>query len=91
MARTSTLLSPDQVESVHEGSLEILENVGVLERNPEARERFAAYGGRVDGEMGIVRIPRAIVEEHRQLFPPTLTFHGLDPHFDRTIPGRMPR
>jgi trimethylamine--corrinoid protein Co-methyltransferase len=39
------LLTSEQVEQVHEASLEILENVGVLVRNEEARELYIKHGG----------------------------------------------
>ncbi|MGD8627178.1 MAG: trimethylamine methyltransferase family protein [Anaerolineae bacterium] len=86
----STLLGPEQVESVHDASLEILERVGLLVRNREARARFAAHGCRVDGQTAIVRFPRAVVEEHRRAFPATFTFHGRDPDLDRTVPDDGP-
>jgi trimethylamine--corrinoid protein Co-methyltransferase len=90
MRTLATLLSKEEVEAVHGATLEILENVGLLVQNREARERFAAHGCLVDGERGLVRFPRAVVEEHRQAFPPTFTFHGRDPRTDRTVPDDSP-
>jgi len=90
MRRIATLLTQDEVEAVHDATLEILETVGLLVHNREAWERFASHGCRVDGERGIVRFPRAVVEEHRQASPPTFTFHGRDPGTDRTIPDDGP-
>jgi trimethylamine--corrinoid protein Co-methyltransferase len=90
MEETAAVLTPEQVAAVHEASLEVLENVGLLVRNQEARERFAAHGCRVEGDKGIVRFPRAVVEAHRRAFPPSFTFHGRDPAFDRTLPDDSP-
>ncbi len=84
------LLTPEQVARVHEASLEILEDVGVLVCNVEARERFARHGCHVDSETQVVKLPRAIVEQFRQACPPTFTFHGRDPRYDRTLPGDRP-
>jgi trimethylamine--corrinoid protein Co-methyltransferase len=84
------LLNPEQVEQVHEASLEILENVGMLVRNSEARDQFAHHGCRVDRDSPIVKFPRAVVEEFRVACPPTFTFHGRDPQYDRTIPDDGP-
>jgi trimethylamine--corrinoid protein Co-methyltransferase len=78
------------VERVHEASLEILENVGVLVRNAEARDRFAKHGCLVDGESLVVRIPRGVAKDFLQAAPPRFTFHGRDPQFDRTIPEDGP-
>ena len=90
MNTLATLLSQEEVEAVHEATLEILEITGVLVQNREARERFVAHGCRVDGETAIVRFPRAVVEEHRQSFPPTFALHGRDPDLDRTLPDDGP-
>ncbi len=91
MTRTlAAMLSPEEVKAVHAATLEILETTGMLVQNREARERFAAHGCRVDGGTGIVRFPRAVVEEHRQAFPPTFIFHGRDPDLDRTLPDDGP-
>ena len=86
----ATLLTPEQVERVHEASLEILENVGLLVRNERARERFAKHGCRVDAETEIVKFPRQVVEHFRDAYPAKFTFHGRDPQYDRTIPDDGP-
>jgi len=84
------LLTREQVERVHEASLEILENVGLLVRFEKARSLFAARGCKVDPEKLIVKFPRAVVEQYRKMMPPTFTFYGRDPKFDRTIPRDSP-
>lgn len=86
----ATLLSPEQVVRVHDASLEILEQVGMLVRNPRAREIFAAHGGQVDAQSEIVKLPRQVVERYRQMFPPDFTFCARDPQYDRTIPDDSP-
>jgi trimethylamine--corrinoid protein Co-methyltransferase len=84
----ATLLTDEQVERTHQASLEVLENVGLLVRNNKAREIFIKHGCKVDGER--VRYPREVVEQFRSLMPPTFTFRGRDPKFDRTIPKDGP-
>ena len=86
----ATLLSPEQVARVHDASLEILEQVGMLVRNPRAREIFAAHGGRVDAQSEIVRLPGQVVEHYRKMFPPTFTFCARDPRYDRSLPDDSP-
>src|SRR3990170_2592539 len=73
------LLTQQQVQRVHEASLEILEEVGLLVRNPKAREVFGRHGCRVDSQSQIVRLPPAVVEEFRSSIPPTFTFGARDP------------
>ncbi|HEX9616067.1 MAG TPA: trimethylamine methyltransferase family protein [Anaerolineales bacterium] len=86
----ATLLSQEQVERVHQVSLEILETVGMLVRNSQAREIFAKHGAQVDAESEVVKIPGQVVEQYRKLFPPSFTFCARDPQYDRTIPGDSP-
>jgi trimethylamine---corrinoid protein Co-methyltransferase len=84
------LLTDEEVEGVHQASLEILAEVGIRVDFAGARERFAKHGCMVDSEANIVRLPPGVVEEFRALIPPTFTFHGRDPQFDRTIPDDGP-
>src|ERR671912_353926 len=80
------LLTSEQVERVHEASLEILQEVGLLVRFAPARELFRNHGGEVDSETNRVKFPRAIVEKYIKVLPPKFTFHGRDPKYDRTFP-----
>ena len=86
----ATLLTPQQVERIHEASLEILENVGMLVRNENARRIFQHHGCKVDSQNERVKFPRHIVEEFRKLTPPKFTFHGREPKYDRTLPDDRP-
>ena len=86
----ATLLTQEQVQRTHEASLEILENAGLLVRSGKARALFARHGCKVDSETQIVIFPRAVVEQYRKMLPPTFTFRGRDPKFDRTIPQDGP-
>lgn len=86
----ATLLTDEQVKRTHEASLEILENVGLLVRNEKARAIFGKHGCKVDADAHIVKFPRAAVEKYRSMLPPTFTFRGRDPKFDRTIPRDSP-
>lgn len=84
------LLTEEQVHRVHEASLEILEHVGLLVRNDEARAVFAEHGCKVDPQSKIVRLPSEIVEEFRSMIPAKFTFGGRDPAYDRTLPDDGP-
>ncbi len=87
LARYAELLTPAQIERVHEVSLEVLERVGLLVRNRKARDRFGCFGCAVDTDTQIVRFPRAVVEEFRAAIPPSFTFHGRSEAFTKTIPN----
>lgn len=84
------LLTLEQVDRIHEASLEILENVGLLVRNEKARTRLEEHGCRRQGDSQIIKFPRTVVEHFCEAFPPTFTFRGRDPQYDRTIPGDGP-
>ncbi|MCE5262910.1 MAG: trimethylamine methyltransferase family protein [Deltaproteobacteria bacterium] len=83
-------LTAQEVERVHEASLSILEETGILVRNEKARKIFAQAGCRVEGETGVVKIPGKVVEAYSKAFPHSFTFRGRDPRYDRTIPEEGP-
>lgn len=90
MTNFATLLTPRQVERIHTASLEILENVGLLVHNDKARTYFSKHGCQVDSETLLVKFPPQVVEHFRSAIPPTFTFRGRDPKFDRSIPDDRP-
>ena len=83
------LLTAEQVQRVHEASLWVLENVGILAHNPKARAVFKAHGCSV-GDDGLVTFPPAVVERYMKVCPHSFTFRGRDPRFDHTIPDDGP-
>ncbi len=83
-------LKDDEIDYVHQASLEILEETGLLVRNEKARKRFAEHGAKVNFDSHVVRIPADIVEKYRALIPPTITLRGRNPKFDVTFPRRLP-
>jgi trimethylamine--corrinoid protein Co-methyltransferase len=84
------LLTAEQVQTLHEAALTILEETGLLVRNEAAREVFGRHGCRVDAETGIVRLPRAVVEQWRQSFPARFHLYGRDPQYDVVLPDDGP-
>ncbi len=86
----TNFFSTQEKDRIHQASLELLENVGILVRNEKARAYFAKHGCQVDSQTGLVKIPRSLVEQARQSFMPTYTFTAQDPKFDKTIPEGGP-
>jgi trimethylamine--corrinoid protein Co-methyltransferase len=84
------LLTREQVERVHEASLEILAEVGLLVRFAPARDLFRRHGCDVDAETNRVRFPRAVVEKYLPYLPSRFTFYARDPQYDKTIPDDSP-
>ncbi len=87
IAAYAELLTPAQVSAVHEASLEVLAEIGILVRNEKARERLQRHGCRLDPDTQVVTFPRAVIEEFRRLVPPSFTFHARDEAFTKVIPG----
>ena len=91
MARSSArALSPQEVQDIHEASLAVLEDVGILVHSAEAREVLCARGCRLDDTGGVVRFPTSVVEETIKQFAPTFTFFARDPAKDVTLPDDGP-
>lgn len=84
------LLTQEQVERIHDASLEILEQVGLKVRYKPARELFERHGCITSTDSEIVKFPRVVVEKYRKMASPTFTFRGRDPKFDKTIPQDSP-
>jgi len=86
----ANFFTDEQKRRIHDVSLDILENVGMLVHNDEARAIFASHGCLVDEGTRLVKIPAKVVEECRQSFVPTYTFTARDPKFDITLPDNRP-
>ncbi|MBO6719413.1 MAG: trimethylamine methyltransferase family protein [Rhizobiaceae bacterium] len=57
------LLSPDQVEAIHEASMHILENFGIEMMSRRALDLFASSGAKVDRSTQTVFLDRGMVAE----------------------------
>lgn len=84
------LLTAEQVQLIHEASLEILENVGLKVNNKKARDLFKKNGCHIDSETLIVKFPRTVIKEFMSIVPTEFTFHGRDPKYDRVLPQDGP-
>ena len=57
------ILSADQIEAIHQASLEVLRDAGIKYLSATARKLFRAAGAMVDDSRQIVRFDPALVEE----------------------------
>ena len=71
------ILTKSEIEQIHETSLRIMENVGIVFSYAPARELLAKHGAKVDGHR--VFFPRALVEENLKTVPSSFTLHARDP------------
>lgn len=80
------VLSPDDIEQIHQSTLDVLWNIGLKVMSSRAREIFADNGCPVDEEKSIVKIPAHLVEDAIQSTPATYRAHALNPKNDY-VPG----
>lgn len=80
------LLSDDEIESIHQHSLQVIEEIGMDVLLPEARDIYAKAGALVSDER--VRIGREIIEQALKTPPAEFTFHARNPEHSIRIGGR---
>lgn len=71
------MMSPDQLESIHEGALRVLAETGVVFRNQEAVDVLAGRGFAVDGHR--VRVTAAQVDAMLAVAPRFFTLEARNP------------
>ena len=81
------VLTNDELESIHQGTLEVLQHAGVAVHNAEARKVMAEAGCKVVDDL-VVRIPPHVVENAIRLAPSKLALAGRTPDRDVVIEGR---
>jgi trimethylamine--corrinoid protein Co-methyltransferase len=82
------VLSADQVEAIHEASMELLELQGMRILHEGARNLLAAAGAMVDQDRQMVRFDRALVLEHVARAPRDFTLHARNPAKSFRVGGR---
>ena len=85
LATRAKFLSEADMQKIHEASLYLLENKGVIFKAPEAVELFKQHGARVDGEL--VYIPTSLVEECLKQVPSEFRVEAINPERSITIGG----
>jgi trimethylamine--corrinoid protein Co-methyltransferase len=75
----------DEIEEIHDGTLWVLEHVGVLVDSPAARQIFDSGGCRVDAQTGMVKFPPYVVQEAIASAPREVIFAGRDADHDVVV------
>jgi len=81
------LLSPVQLRSLKQGTLRLLDEVGIHFPSQEALEIFADHRARVDWDGQTVRIPPDLVDRAMSTAPRSFTLGGREERFDLTLDG----
>ncbi len=75
---TTTLLSDAEIETMHERTLDVFEEIGIRVTHPEALARLAAAGASVETHSGLVRFDRHLVRELLDQAPAVVLETGLN-------------
>jgi trimethylamine--corrinoid protein Co-methyltransferase len=81
------LLTPDEVERIHDGALQILQRTGIATSSDKLLGLMAEHGQDVDVANRRIRFSPDFVEEKRALAPRHLTLAGRTPDRDLAIDG----
>jgi trimethylamine--corrinoid protein Co-methyltransferase len=82
------LLSDEEITSIHETSLKILQQIGIKVLSKKVQNLLAENGSKIDGASSIVKIPGSLVEEAIAEAPKEITLCGRNPKFDLKLPSK---
>ncbi len=72
------ILSEDEVRKIHETTVKILMDPGIVVDDPEARAIFKEHGCLVDDETKKVKIPEEVLNKALSTIPPEFTLYSRD-------------
>ena len=81
------VLSEQDLDAIHDGSMRILEEIGLEVLNERAIDLYEADGARVDRDRGLVFLDRKRVMELIAMVPAQFTLHARNPERNCTIGG----
>jgi len=81
------ILTEEQIEAIHRGTLDILETTGVRVEHDRALKLFADHGCKVDFKEKRVRIPSYLVEDCLDKCPSSFALKARDSKYDLRIGG----
>ena len=74
-----SVLDDEQVERIHEGSLQVLRDIGMKVLGDAAFDLYKAHGAEADADSRIVRFDPGLVEESIAKAPRSFTLHARNP------------
>lgn len=81
------ILTPQEVQKIHDATLHIIENVGVRFPSERALEVWEANGATVDHDSMIVRVKPHIIEDALKKAPSAYSLGARDPQQDCPLDG----
>lgn len=76
------VLEKEEVELIHEKTLNLLENLGIKVESEEARDLLKDNGATVDEASEVVKFPEALILEQLKLVPDNFRLWGSDGSFN---------
>ena len=80
------LMDEEQVKRIDEESMKVLEEVGVMFRDPIALQQWKEAGATVEGEL--VKFDRGMIRELISSIPSKITYHARNPENNLDLGGR---
>ena len=81
------LVSSDELEAIHEASLDILQTLGIEFLNDQAKQIVRQAGGEVAGDSCLVKLDRDLVMQLLASCPAEFTLHARNPAHNVQIGG----
>ena len=78
-------LSEDEIEHIHNDTLEILWERGMQVQHPRALELLTDAGAKIDHQSGMVRFPPELIERCLQTVPNNFVLGGRFPDYDLSL------
>jgi len=72
------VLSKEEIEKIHEATLRLMQEVGIIVDSQEARTQFYEYGAEVDNKTKLVKIPEHLFKEQVKKVPNSFSLYGPD-------------
>lgn len=80
------LLSNDETYSIHNTTLQILEDVGLRIQSSRVLKLLGEAGANIDNRNSVAKIPEALVKEAIKKAPKTVRLSARNPQHDVTVP-----
>jgi len=85
-----SFLSQDELDAIHNASLEVLEKTGVKVMSKQALDILKKAGAKVDYTSNHASIPRKLVQEALNMAPKTITYAARNPKYDFVLDKKKP-
>lgn len=85
------VLSENEIVQVHEASVNILENTGVMIYSKKVLDLLESKGAKVDYDKRLARLPRKLVESCLATLPKTFDLYGRDGNKVLTVGDGIPK